>query len=59
MKLQVIIKSVYGWDLIYPTCNTTRLFAALLKVKSLTESQLEQIKLIGYEIEVVTETKKL
>ena len=59
MKLQVTIKSVYGRDLIYPACDIAKLFTALLKVKSFTENQLEQIKSIGYEIEVITETKKL
>lgn len=52
MNITIEIKSVYGRDLIYPACEISRQFAALVDHKTLTRSQLEIIKKIGYGVEI-------
>ena len=59
MKIQVTIKNVFGNETIYPICETAKLFARLARQKSLTMREIETIKELGYEVEVVQEVKSL
>ena len=52
-ELKVISKSVYGNTLIYPHCEKSLLFAALLKTKTLTNEALNGIKKLGYSVTII------
>lgn len=51
IKLQ--IKSVYGNEMIYPACETSKTLANLTRKKTLDNRDLEMIKSLGYVIEWV------
>lgn len=53
MKIQVTIKNVYGNDLIYPVCETSKNLADLADKRTLTHREIKIIKRLGYSIEVV------
>ncbi len=52
--IQVEIKSVFGREVIYPACPRSEGFCQLVGQKSLTRHQVEQIKALGYEVQVAT-----
>lgn len=52
MNIKVQIKSVFGRDVIYPACEKAEGFCKLIGQKSLTESQIQQIKALGFEVQV-------
>ena len=53
--LKVEIKNTYGNKLIYPVCNTSKIFAQITNTKTLTSEVIEKIKLLGYKFEQVKE----
>ena len=57
MKIQVLIKSVYGVDKIYPQCEKARLFAELTRKVTLDERDLSIVKALGYDVEELTPKK--
>jgi hypothetical protein len=59
MKLIVSIKNVYGIRKIYPECEIAEKFCRLLGTKTLTDKAIEDIKSLGYKIEVKQEIKEL
>jgi hypothetical protein len=54
--LTVQIKQVYGTEKIYPVSKEALIFAQLLGQTTLTRSDINKIKQLGYEIAVATET---
>ena len=52
MDFLVHTKSVYGNDLIYPACDTSRKFAELLNTKTLTPRAMRIVKELGYNVRV-------
>ena len=50
--LLVEVRSAYGRVTIYPACPVSEGFCALLKQKSLTETDIEKIKELGYIVRV-------
>lgn len=52
MQITVLIKSVYGNELIYPVSDNAKLLADLTGKKTLTKEALATIKKLGYEVEV-------
>ncbi len=52
MQIQVTEKSVYGKILVYPSCDTSSKFAALLGVKTFNSQQLAGIEALGYQVSV-------
>jgi hypothetical protein len=52
MTITVSIKNVYGNQTIYPVCNTAKKFANLTGTKTLTVYAIEQIKALGYTVQV-------
>jgi len=50
MKITVIIKNVYGNEVVYPVCEQAKLFARLAGTKTLTLESLSLITALGYEI---------
>lgn len=55
MNIQVIIKNVYGNQLIYPKCDTSKAFSNIAKTKTLSIENLKTISSMGYQVEVVNE----
>lgn len=53
MRIQVRIESKYGRRLVYPVCDTAKLFATLVQRITLTDQDIQTIKRLGYSIEVV------
>lgn len=53
MKIQVVIKTVYGNDLCYPFCTKAKLLAKLIGAKTFNLTQISVVKELGYEIELV------
>ena len=56
MNIQVVIKNVYGNQLIYPKCDTSKAFSNIAKTKTLSIENLKTISSMGYHVEVVNET---
>ena len=54
--IQVKIKNVYGVERIYPVNDNAILLTKLLKKKTIDRDEIEVIKKLGYQIEVLTET---
>lgn len=57
--IKVVIKSVWGNEMIYPACATSAFFAALVHQKTLTWKDVQIIKKLGYRVEVVTDKQTL
>jgi hypothetical protein len=55
----VQIKQVYGNDTIYPECTRAKLFAELLGQKTLTRTDLNIIKQMGFKVTVKQATLTL
>ena len=55
MNIQVIIKNVYGNQLIYPKCDISKAFSNIAKTKTLSIENLKTISQMGYHVEVVNE----
>jgi hypothetical protein len=53
--LQVIIKNVYGVERIYPVNETAKKITSLTRKKTLDRDEIEVIKSLGYQIEVLTD----
>ena len=53
--MQVNIKSVYGREHIYPVSKNAQIFCTMLDQNTLTLDNIKHIKLLGYEIEVVSD----
>jgi len=56
MDFLVTVKNVYGNDLTYPACDTSRKFADLLNAKTLTPRAMGIIKSLGYNVRVAIAT---
>lgn len=52
MQIIVSIKTVYGNEQVYPVCDQAKIFSQMAGTKTLTRSQLELIKRLGYEIKL-------
>ena len=53
MKIQVYIDKHYGTERIYPANQEGELFAQLVGQRTLTRHNIEVIKDLGYEVQVV------
>lgn len=53
--IKILVKSVFGREMIYPANEIAGLFCKLLKQESLTRTNLKLIKELGYEVEQVKE----
>lgn len=56
IKFKVTIKNVYGTDLIYPADNFSQAITRLKGTKTLSRYDLEILKGVGYEPEVIAPT---
>lgn len=48
-----MIRTVYGNDMVYPVCETAKLFAGLTGTKTFSVNHIRLIELLGYVIEFV------
>lgn len=53
MKLKVIIKNVYGQEMIYPVCDRSKAFLNALGLKTFTVNARNAAKALGYTFEQV------
>jgi hypothetical protein len=54
MNIQVNIKQVYGVDRVYPVNDKAIILTQLTNKKTLDNRDIQLIKQLGYEIEVLT-----
>lgn len=54
MSITVEIKNVYGNKMVYPACETSKIFASIACQKTLSEHTIANIKELGYKIQVKT-----
>lgn len=57
--IQVILKSQYGNDRIFPHCEKAHAFAAIAGNKTLSKENIECIKALGFCVSVVSLVKSL
>jgi len=55
MAIQVNIKQVYGVERIYPVNDQAIILAQLTRKKTLDRADINLIKKLGYDVEVVAE----
>jgi len=55
MTIQVNIKQVYGVERIYPVNDQAIILAQLTRKKTLDRADINLIKKLGYDVEVVAE----
>lgn len=51
-QIVIIAKEVYGRQMLYPACDTSRLFAAIADRATLSEVNIRRIIQLGYEVTV-------
>lgn len=51
-ELVVLIKNVYGQELIYPACEKSMIFAQIAGDKTLTEKNVNLLKKAGFTFKV-------
>jgi len=52
MDIYVEIKNVYGKDLVYPACKTSKLLCELTGTKTISRENIKVIMDLGYNIEI-------
>ena len=55
MTVQVKIKNVYGCERIYPVNQKAIMLTSLTRKKTLDRDEIETIKKLGYQVEVVAD----
>lgn len=55
INVKVKIKNVYGVERIYPVNGTAIFLTSLTRKKTLDKDEIETIKKLGYQIEVVAD----
>jgi len=58
-KIQVEIREVYGETKVYPVCSYAKVFSRIAGTKTLTKAVLREIQELGYDIELVVNSKYL
>lgn len=58
-SIKVRITSKYGNELIYPVCEKAETFAKIAGAKTLTRANIEHIKNLGFDVDVVPEVTSL
>ena len=55
MEITVRVTSNYGQKVVYPVCETARIFADIAGTKTLKPTTINSIKALGYKINVKSE----
>lgn len=58
-SIKVRITNSYGKEFIRPACETAELFCKIAGAQTLTRENIDHIKALGYEVEVVHDTVTL
>lgn len=58
-SVEVVVRSVYGQERIYPGNENAQIFARIVGSKTLSRSVLNMIRELGYEVHQVSEGVKL
>jgi hypothetical protein len=53
MKIQIMIKNVYGEEKAYPVCKMAQGFANVAGTKTLTRSTLREVLSMGFTIDLM------
>jgi hypothetical protein len=56
MTITIKIKNVYGSTTYYPVCPRAQLFASIAGTKTLTQAAINDIRSLGYAINVQPQT---
>lgn len=56
IKVFVMVRNVYGREMVYPACPVTEIIASIAKTKTLSDNDLSAIRKLGYEIAVKERT---
>lgn len=51
-EITVEVKQVYGKEMIYPVCDTAKLFTRFNNQKTITRNDLDIIRALGYTVAV-------
>ena len=54
MELLIRIKNIFGLPKVYPACSKSQLFTDLLGQSTLSQENINMIKLLGYTFKEVT-----
>ena len=49
-QIVILAKNNYGKWMFYPACETSRLFAAIARTATLSETNIRRIQQLGYEV---------
>ena len=52
-QITILAKDNYGKTMFYPACETSRLFAAIARTATLSETNIRRIQQLGYEVTVM------
>lgn len=58
-QITIKIESQYGVNVARPICHAAQVFADIAGTKTLTKQTLEHVKLLGYNVKIMQETKTL
>lgn len=53
MTIQVMVRTVYGKNLVYPICDKAKAFAQIAGHKTLDQRAIALIESLGFEVEYV------
>jgi hypothetical protein len=57
LDIKMSLQNVYGNWLFYPECKASKTFADIAKTKTLSKEILRSLEAIGYQIEIVNNSK--
>ena len=57
LNIKMSLQNVYGNWLFYPECKASKVFADIAKTKTLSKEILRSLEAIGYQIEIVNNSK--
>lgn len=59
-NVKVTLGYQYGQEVIYPACDDSRIFCQIAGTKTMTRQLVDQVKSLGYRVEVIpTQPKEL
>lgn len=59
IKVFVMVRTIYGREMVYPACPVTEIIASIAKTKTLSDNDLSAIRKLGYEIKIVERNYEL
>lgn len=51
-KINLVSKSVYGKEMLYPNCEHSRVLCEIMKSKTVPEHQVNLIRELGYAVHI-------